>query len=168
MIVFKWIIIARWNETWLLRIIRHVRDPQSTNHCSIFVDNVWLTATWKLFFVTDSYHWTLLIWRVPMANERLLLCRYWLAPIGKSLGIKSTKAKPPVPNKSLEDAYTKSAKLNHKTVSFLSSIWYSFYFVVSVTKKAEQCRSLIGASSVRLFCAIFLRLAFAIRHWHSS
>jgi hypothetical protein len=44
-------------------------------------------------------------------------CRYWLAPIGKSLGIKSTKAKPPVPNKSLEDAYNKSSKLNHKTVS---------------------------------------------------
>lgn len=44
-------------------------------------------------------------------------CRYWLAPIGKSLGIKSARAKPPVPNKSLEDVYAKSTKLSHKTVS---------------------------------------------------
>ena len=47
----------------------------------------------------------------------VILRRFWLTPIGKSLGIKSTKAKPPVPNSILEDAYNKSAKLGHKTVS---------------------------------------------------
>lgn len=38
-------------------------------------------------------------------------------PLGRSLGIKSTKAKPPTPNKELEVAYTKNARLNHKIVS---------------------------------------------------
>lgn len=38
-------------------------------------------------------------------------------PLGRSLGIKSTKTKPPVPNKELEITYAKNAKLNHKLVS---------------------------------------------------
>ena len=38
-------------------------------------------------------------------------------PLGRSLGIRATKAKAPVPNKELELAYTKNAKLNHKLVS---------------------------------------------------
>lgn len=51
---------------------------------------------------------------------RLVIERCWLSPVGKSLGIKSTKAKPPVPNKTLENAYNSSPKLNHKTLVSLS------------------------------------------------
>lgn len=38
-------------------------------------------------------------------------------PLGRSLGIKSTKTKPPVSNKELEVTYAKNSKLNHKLVS---------------------------------------------------
>lgn len=38
-------------------------------------------------------------------------------PLGRSLGIKSTKTKPPVSNKELEVTYAKNTKLNHKLVS---------------------------------------------------
>lgn len=38
-------------------------------------------------------------------------------PLGRSLGIKSTKTKPPIANKELEVAYAKNAKLSHKLVS---------------------------------------------------
>lgn len=43
-------------------------------------------------------------------------------PLGRSLGIKSTKTKPPVSNKELEVTYAKNAKLNHKLVSNSSSL----------------------------------------------
>ena len=42
-------------------------------------------------------------------------------PLGRSLGIKSTKTKPPVSNKELEVTYAKNAKLNHKLVSLYVS-----------------------------------------------
>lgn len=86
------------------------------------------------------------------SNELILLFRYWLAPIGKSLGIKSTKAKPPIPNQLLEDAYNKSQKLNHKTVSALSH-----YYVL---QNSPSSVSIIGTSSLIFFCAIILGLVF--------
>lgn len=50
--------------------------------------------------------------------------RYWLAPIGKSLGIKSSTAKPPLPNKILEDSYNRNSRIHHKTVSKFKLIFY--------------------------------------------
>lgn len=50
-------------------------------------------------------------------DDNFLFPRYWIMPVGRSLGIKSTKTKPPVPNKELGIAYAKNAKLNHKLVS---------------------------------------------------
>nr|AEZ67829.1 AGAP001761-PA [Anopheles stephensi] len=41
--------------------------------------------------------------------------RYWIAPIGKAIGIKSTGPKPPRPNKILEAAYNVNSRLSHKT-----------------------------------------------------
>lgn len=89
-------------------------------------------------------------------DGRFYYFRYWLGPIGKSLGIKSTKAKPPVPNKSLEDAYNKSSKLNHKTVSKLD---------IMLDVKASVCYNwhFLAAS-----CPIFFWPAFDRRHWNSS
>ena len=54
---------------------------------------------------------------------------YWIMPIGRSLGIKSTKAKAPIPNKTLEITYSKMSKLNHKTVSLCS---FLFYFLSTI------------------------------------
>lgn len=53
--------------------------------------------------------------------------RYWIMPVGRSLGIKSTKTKPPVPNKTLEITYSKISKLNHKTVSLV--FFCPFFFI---------------------------------------
>lgn len=43
--------------------------------------------------------------------------RYWIAPIGKSIGIKSTRSKRAAPNQILEAAYNENNRLRHKTVS---------------------------------------------------
>lgn len=46
-----------------------------------------------------------------------LLCRYWFAPVGISLGIKNTKPKKAPPNAILERAYLCEGKIKHKQVS---------------------------------------------------
>lgn len=83
-------------------------------------------------------------------DGRFYYFRYWLSPIGKSLGIKSTKAKPPVPNKSLEDAYTKSSKLNHKTVSkrVLSCSMWKRVFAIIGTSSLPLAQSFSGRLSI--------------------
>lgn len=64
-----------------------------------------------------------LLWPIAISFcimlSRQLIEKYLLGPIGKSLGIKSTKLKPPVPNKSLEEAYKNSPKLNLEMISNL-------------------------------------------------
>ena len=52
----------------------------------------------------------------------MYLCRYWIAPVGKALGIKSTGPKPPKPNKVLEAAYNVNARLSHKTVRIIGGL----------------------------------------------
>lgn len=46
-----------------------------------------------------------------------LFTSYWLAPIGRSLGIKSTRPKKASAQPALEAAYHVQSRLNHKTVS---------------------------------------------------
>jgi ceramide synthetase len=46
-----------------------------------------------------------------------LLCRYWFAPVGISVGIKNTKLKKALPNAILETAYLLKGKIKHKQVS---------------------------------------------------
>ena len=48
--------------------------------------------------------------------------RYWFAPIGKSLGIKSARPKKAAENVLLETAYNQSSRLNHKKVNILIGI----------------------------------------------
>lgn len=65
-----------------------------------------------------------LIWPLPMAVAVILLRysleRFWLAPIGKSLGIRSSRPKKAATNPILEAAYTKKSRLNHKTLVALT------------------------------------------------
>lgn len=65
-----------------------------------------------------------LIWPLPLALVmivlRYLLESYWLAPVGKSIGIKSTRPKKASPNPLLENAYTKNSRLKHKMLVALS------------------------------------------------
>ncbi|XP_052865991.1 ceramide synthase 5 [Anopheles cruzii] len=60
-----------------------------------------------------------LIYPIPLAVVimmlRSLVERFWIAPIGKAIGIKSTGPKPPKANKTLEAAYNSNNRLNHKT-----------------------------------------------------
>ncbi|KAI8117872.1 Ceramide synthase 6 [Lucilia cuprina] len=68
--------------------------------------------------------YTDLIWPLPLALlvmlTRYSLERFWISPIGKSLGIRSTRSKkaPNIPL--LEKAYEKSIRLDHKKVVSLS------------------------------------------------
>lgn len=61
-----------------------------------------------------------LIYPIPIAAVILLLRnvveRFWIAPVGKAIGIKSTGPKPPKPNAVLEAAYNVNSRLNHKTI----------------------------------------------------
>ncbi|KAJ6635431.1 Ceramide synthase 5 [Pseudolycoriella hygida] len=41
---------------------------------------------------------------------------YWISPIGKSIGIKSTRSKRAAPNPILEAAYNQNNRLRHKAV----------------------------------------------------
>ncbi|XP_043290137.1 ceramide synthase 6 [Venturia canescens] len=64
-----------------------------------------------------------LIYPIPMALCLLVLRyaleRYWFAPVGKSIGIKTTRSKRAEPNAILEKAYT-SKKIKHKQVLSLA------------------------------------------------
>lgn len=64
-----------------------------------------------------------LIYPIPLAAVIIVLRwvveRYWIAPIGKAIGIKSTGPKPPKPNKVLEAAYNVNSRLSHKTTTRL-------------------------------------------------
>lgn len=138
-----------------MRVIgRNATDsPKMSRHREFHFDPFIDSYQWFLFFFFSIF--------IDFTTNELsrYYYRYWLAPIGKSLGIKSAKAKPPVPNKSLEDVYTKSSKLNHKTVSVLSC------------PPSTYVRSIIGTSFNDFsfqYCAIFLRLVFALRLRHSS
>lgn len=77
---------------------------------------------------------------MPLKFPFFLRC--WISPIGKSIGIKSTKAKPPVPNKTLESAYNSSPKLVHKTVmkifSTLTYLVWSFLIQLHTKQKLSQ------------------------------
>lgn len=61
-----------------------------------------------------------LVYPLPLAAIifviRIFVERYWIGPIGKAIGIKSTGPKPPIPNKELESAYNANSRLNHKTL----------------------------------------------------
>lgn len=65
-----------------------------------------------------------LIYPIPMAFVfmilRLFIEKYWIAPIGRSLGIKSQRTKRATPNPILEAAYNQSSKLHHKAVLALT------------------------------------------------
>uniref|UniRef100_A0A336MAZ5 CSON008488 protein n=2 Tax=Culicoides sonorensis TaxID=179676 RepID=A0A336MAZ5_CULSO len=65
-----------------------------------------------------------LIWPLPMAAVilfiRHVLEKYWFAPVGRSLGIKSVRPKPVPLNPVLDQAYSQSSRLNHKTVVALA------------------------------------------------
>jgi ceramide synthetase len=90
-------------------------------------EDVWLppNITWKDIepgsrediIYADYRH---LLWPIPISFLiiilRIAVENYWIMPIGRSLGIKSTKAKAPIPNKTLEITYSKMSKLNHKTI----------------------------------------------------
>ncbi|KAG5682487.1 hypothetical protein PVAND_011838 [Polypedilum vanderplanki] len=90
-------------------------------------EDVWLppNITWKdidprnsnEIVYTDYRH---LLWPIPMSFViillRFIIERYWITPIGRSLGIKATKAKAPLSNTVLEATYSKHSKLNHKII----------------------------------------------------
>lgn len=63
-------------------------------------------------------------WPLPMAIGLLMLryCieRFCFSPIGKSLGIKSTRPKPATPNTILEAAYQKCHRIDDKTIQELT------------------------------------------------
>lgn len=101
-----------------------------------FTDTFWSTKVWLPPNTTwadiapgsraDVNHadYKDLIWPLPLALVmlviRYVLERYWLSPIGKSLGIKSSRPKKASPNPLLENAYNKSSRLTHKTVVTLT------------------------------------------------
>lgn len=89
--------------------------------------NIWLppNVTWEDIAPgsrPDVHHadYRHLIWPLPLAVIVMLirytLERFWIAPIGKSLGIRSSRPKKASPNPILEEAYEKSSRLGHKTV----------------------------------------------------
>lgn len=49
-----------------------------------------------------------------------LICRYWLTPIGMSLGIKNKKVKKAPYNEVLEKAHQSKEKLKHKQITGLA------------------------------------------------
>uniref|UniRef100_A0A6B2EE38 Protein transporter n=1 Tax=Phlebotomus kandelakii TaxID=1109342 RepID=A0A6B2EE38_9DIPT len=65
-----------------------------------------------------------LIYGIPLAlvvlSIRYTLERFWLAPVGKSLGIKSSRPKRAANVPDLEEAYAQSSRLRHKTVVAMS------------------------------------------------
>ncbi|XP_055706310.1 ceramide synthase 6 [Phlebotomus papatasi] len=68
--------------------------------------------------------YTHLIYGLPLAlvvlSIRYTLERFWLAPIGKSLGIKSSRPKRAANIPDLEEAYSQCSRIKHKTVVTLS------------------------------------------------
>jgi len=65
-----------------------------------------------------------LVWPIPIALVILVLRHiletYWFSPVGKSLGIKSSRPKPAAENAVLDAAYNQSSRLNHKAVVALA------------------------------------------------
>ncbi|XP_064538874.1 ceramide synthase 6 isoform X1 [Drosophila montana] len=65
-----------------------------------------------------------LIWPIPLAAVVMLvrytLERFWISPIGKSLGIRSSRPKKAANVPTLELAYAKSSHLDHKWLAPLS------------------------------------------------
>ncbi|XP_055842170.1 ceramide synthase 6 [Episyrphus balteatus] len=89
--------------------------------------NIWLppNVTWEDIAPgsrPDVHHadYRHLIWPLPLAVIVMLirytLERFWIAPIGKSIGIRSSRPKKASPNPVLQEAYEKSSRLGHKTV----------------------------------------------------
>ncbi|GAB0093945.1 ceramide synthase 5 [Sergentomyia squamirostris] len=68
--------------------------------------------------------YTHLVCGIPLAfvilGIRYTLERYWLAPVGKSLGIKSSRPKRAANIPSLEEAYEQCSRIRHKNVMVLS------------------------------------------------
>lgn len=98
---------------------------------SFWSEDFWLpqNVTWKHFengvnadlkFTTAGQ----LLLKIPL-SLCILLIRYvverlLVAPIGKYLGVRSTKPKLPIPNKALEEAYSKPAEMDHEMISSLA------------------------------------------------
>ncbi|XP_037941577.1 ceramide synthase 6-like [Teleopsis dalmanni] len=65
-----------------------------------------------------------LVWPLPLALVvmiiRFALERYWIAPVGKSLGIRNLKPKKAPFNKVLQKAFETSSKLDHQKIIELS------------------------------------------------
>lgn len=61
-----------------------------------------------------------LMWPLPLAAIliviRHVIEKYWISPIGKSIGIKSTRSKRAKTNPTLEKAYNECNRIRHKTV----------------------------------------------------
>lgn len=112
----------------------------------------------RMFLGTGIYHALTNIWFI---KKKLIVhdldlfffsCfkfkyRYWIMPVGRSLGIKSTKTKPPVPNKTLETTYSKISKLNHKTVSWIFSFLFFFTSCVLPFFVSHSCHRNINMSN---------------------
>lgn len=91
--------------------------------------DIWLppNVTWADFKPNDKYVYCdhrHLLYPFPMALVMLLLRfafeKYWLAPIGISLGIKYKRAKKAPPNDILEKAHQSKEKLKHKQITGLA------------------------------------------------
>lgn len=98
---------------------------------SFWSTDIWLppNITWEDIAPgsrTDINHadYRDLIWPLPLALVIMLLRysleRFWISPIGKSLGIKSTRSKKAANIPTLEKAYEQSSRLDHKKVISLS------------------------------------------------
>ena len=66
-----------------------------------------------------------LLWPIPISVviiiARYFIERYLIAPVGKYLGVKSIRSKPPAYNKLLEDAYKKSQNLIPELIKVLEN-----------------------------------------------
>ncbi|KAH8396364.1 hypothetical protein KR222_009295, partial [Zaprionus bogoriensis] len=65
-----------------------------------------------------------LVWPIPLAAVVMLvrytLERFWISPVGKSLGIRSSRPKKAANVPTLETAYAKSSRLDHKRLALLA------------------------------------------------
>uniref|UniRef100_U5EU05 Putative schlank n=1 Tax=Corethrella appendiculata TaxID=1370023 RepID=U5EU05_9DIPT len=96
---------------------------------TFWTPKIWLppNTTWADIAPTEEIKradYTHLVYPLPIAFLiiilRHLVEKYWITPIGKSIGIKSTCPKPPIPNKILETSYNECSRLTHKTIVGLS------------------------------------------------
>lgn len=72
--------------------------------------------------------------------QLLFIYRYWFAPVGRSLGIKSSRPKPPPLNSVLDTAYNQSTRLSHKTVSKFLVCFNTFAFTHRSEELKTVCR----------------------------